>query len=80
MESPADGPPVKWTREDGEQFDLSTEWGEGKLGQRLKGGEEERANSFTVSPDGRTLTLGVVVSRPRLPKPLVYKLVYTRAS
>jgi len=39
-----------------------------------------RTNTFTVSPDGRTLTLGVAVSSPKLPRPLTYKLVYTRAS
>ena len=50
------------------------------LEQTLKGEWEERTNTFTVSPDGRTLTLGVAVRGPKLPKPLVYKLVYTRAS
>jgi hypothetical protein len=80
MESPADGTPVKWTREDGDKFDLSTEWEGGNLEQTLKGEREMRTNTFSVSPDGRTLTLGVVVSSPRLPKPLTYKLVYNRAS
>ena len=80
VESPADGTPVKWTREDGEKFDLSTEWENGNLEQTLKGEQEMRTNTFSVSPDGRTLTLGVVVRSPKLPKPLTYKLVYTRAS
>ena len=80
MESAANGTPVKWTREDGDKFDLSTEWEGGKLEQTLKGEGEERTSTFSVSPDGRTLTLNVVVSSPRLPKPLTYKLVYNRAS
>ena len=80
MESPANGAPVKWTREDGDKFDLSTEWEGGHLEQTLKGEQEMRTNTFSVSPDGRTLTLGVVVSSPKLPKPLTYKLVYNRAS
>ena len=80
MESPADGATVKWTREDGEKFDLSTEWEGGRLEQTLKGKEEEYTNTFSVSPDGRTLTLGVVFSSPKLPRPLTYKLVYNRAS
>ena len=79
VESPANGTPVKWTREDGERFDLSTEWEGGRLVQTFKG-KEGRTNTFTISPDGRTLTLGVAVSSPRLPKPLTYKLVYNRAS
>jgi len=80
VESPADGAPVKWTREDGEKFDLSTEWEGGRLEQTFKGEGEERTNTFTVSADGRTMTLNVVVSSPRLPRPLTYKLVYNRAS
>ena len=81
MESPANGTPVKWTREDGERFGLSTEWEGGRLVQTFKGeGKEQRTNTFTVSPDGRTLTLGVAVNSPKLSKPLTYKLVYTRAS
>ena len=80
VESPANGTPVKWTREDGEKFDLSTEWEGGNLEQTLKGGQEMRTNTFSLSADGRTLTLGVVIRSPRLPKPLTYKLVYNRAS
>ncbi|MDQ3818369.1 MAG: hypothetical protein M3362_11940 [Acidobacteriota bacterium] len=78
IESPADGTPVKWTREDGERFDLSTEWQNGRLVQRFKGEGEERINSFTVSADGRTLTLNVAIRSPRLR--LVYNLVYMRVS
>ena len=78
IESPADGTPVQWTREDGERFDLSTEWQNGRLMQTFKGDGEERNNTFTISPDGHTLTLNVVVRGPRLR--LVYKLVYQRAS
>ena len=42
--------------------------------------EEERTDTFTLSADGRTLTLNVVVRSPRLPRLLTYKLVYNRAS
>lgn len=80
IESPADGTPVKWTREDGEEFDLSTEWEGGRLVQTFKGEGEVRANTFSVSADGGTLTLGVVIRSPKLPRPLTYKLVYNRAS
>ena len=78
VESPADGTPVQWTREDGERFDLSTQWQNGMLTQKFKGEGEERTNTFTVSADGRTLMLNVVVRSPRLR--LVYKLAYQRAS
>ena len=78
IESPADGTPIQWTREDGERFYLSTEWQNGRLVQRFKGEGEERVNTFTISADGRTLTLNVVARSKRLR--LVYKLVYQRAS
>lgn len=78
IESPANGTPVQWTREDGERFDLSAEWQNGRLVQKFKGEVEQRINTFTVSPDGHTLTLNVVVRSPRLR--LTYRLVCTRAS
>jgi|SRR5215204_3551998 len=80
MESPANGTPVKWEREDGEKVDLSAKSDGGRLVQTLKGEDYERTNTFSLSADGRTLTLGVVTRNPKLPKPLEYKLVYTRAS
>jgi hypothetical protein len=81
VESPANGTPVKWTREDGEKFDLSTEWEGGRLEQTFMGeGTEQRTNTFSISADGRTLTLSVAVNSPKLPRPLTYKLVYNRAS
>lgn len=48
--------------------------------QTFKDEAEERTNTFTVSADGRTLTSNLAVSSPKLPRPLIYKLVYTRAS
>ena len=80
MEAPANGQPVKWTREDGEVFDLSAEWQNGRLVQTFRAEDGSRTNSFTISPDGRTLTLHVTVRSPRLSSPVEYNLVYNRAS
>ncbi|HEX2190142.1 MAG TPA: hypothetical protein VHG51_14640 [Longimicrobiaceae bacterium] len=78
--TPANGTPMDWTREDGEKLKVSTEWENSALEQTFKAEDGQRVNSYTVSPDGRTLTMNVTVTSPRLPKPLTYKLVYNRAS
>jgi hypothetical protein len=80
MTSPANGTPVRWRREDGEMLDLSTEWENGVLEQTFKAEDGQRVNAFSISEDGRTLTLRVTVTSPRLPQPLTYRLVYNRAS
>lgn len=78
--SPATGTPVDWTREDGEKLKVSTEWENGTLEQTFKAEDGQRVNAYSVSPDGRTMTMQVTVTSPRLKKPLTYKLVYRRAS
>ncbi len=78
--SPASGQAVKWTREDGEVLDLSTEWENGQLVQTFRAEDGTRANTYSISSDGRVLTMNVTITSPRLPQPLRYKLVYNRAS
>ncbi|HSU12729.1 hypothetical protein [Longimicrobium sp.] len=80
IESPANGQPVKWTREDGEKFDLSTEWQQGRLVQTFRAEDGSRTNTYVVSPDGHTLTMHVVLRSPKLPQPLEYKMVFNKAS
>lgn len=77
--SPANGTPVDWTREDGEKLKVSTEWENGTLEQTFQAEDGRRVNAYSVSADGRTMTMNVTVSSPRLKKPLTYKLVYRRA-
>ena len=76
--SPLDGVPVRWTRENGDVFLVSTRLQADRLIQTFTGREGERENIFTLGPDLRTLTVNVTVSNPRLPQPLVYRLVYRR--
>ena len=78
--TPANGTPIKWRREDGEQFDVSTEWENGRLEQTFSAEDGRRVNVYSLSSDGRTLTMDVTITSPRLPRPLTYKLVYNRAS
>ena len=64
--SPANGQPVKWTREDGEVFDLSTEWQGQRLVQTFRAEDGTRTNTYSISADGRVLTMHVVLRSPRL--------------
>jgi hypothetical protein len=77
-EMPADGRAVKWTGEDGEQFDVFARADDARLVQTFKAEDGQRVNSFTPE-DAQRLTLEVQVTSPRLPKPLTYTVVYKRA-
>ncbi len=77
--TPANGAVVKWWREDGQDFDVSTEWENGRLIQTFRAPDGRRVNVYSVSADGRTLTMDVTLTTPRLAAPLRYKLVFDRA-
>lgn len=76
--TPADGTPVEVTRENGEKLKVSTEWENSALEQTFEVEDGKRVNIYTLSPDGRTVTMNVTINSPRLQKPLKYKLVYRR--
>ena len=76
--SPA-GTAIRWRRpEDGEWLNVSTIWQGERLQQTFAAEDGQRVNLYTLSPDGRTLTLDVTVTSPRLPRPLTYRLVYAK--
>ena len=77
--TPADGTPINWTRENGDKLKVSTRWRNSTLQQTFRATDGQRTNTYTLSPDGRTLTMRVTVTSPRLPQPVRYKLVYGRA-
>jgi hypothetical protein len=74
---PADGGAVKWTRDDGEQFDVSAHAQGAQLQQTFKAEDGQRVNEFSLAPDG-TLTLAVTITSPQLSAPLNYTLAYRR--
>jgi hypothetical protein len=79
--TPATGSPIKWTRpEDNEKLNVSTEWEAGRLKQTFQAEDGRRVNVWSISGDGRTLTMEATITSPRLPRPLVYHLVYDRVS
>jgi len=76
---PADGAVIKWTREDGEKFDLNADWKNTQLIQTYVAEDGKRVNEFNLSADGNAMTLTVTVSSEQLPLPMRYKLGYARA-
>jgi hypothetical protein len=78
LQMPADGHAMKWTREDGEVFDVSATRQAGALTQTFKAEDGERINRFSLNADGTALTLDVTITSPRLPAPVTYALKYQR--
>ncbi|CAN5616948.1 hypothetical protein BH23GEM7_BH23GEM7_22310 [soil metagenome] len=78
--TPADGSAVRWRREDGEVFQVSTALRDGVLRQTFVADDGQRENALSLSADGDTLTMRVTVTSPRLPRPVSYRLVYLRAA
>jgi hypothetical protein len=72
---PLDGRPVKWTRDDGEVFDVSARVEGVVLVQTYQAEDGARVNTFELEADGR-LSLKVEVSSPQLPQRMRYELVY----
>ena len=77
--SPADGRSIRWTREDGEVLQVATSLRERTLTQTFTAEDGSRESVYTLSPDGRRLTLQVTIRSGRLPAPITYRLAYDRA-
>jgi hypothetical protein len=88
VSSPANGDPVLWHRKTGRPctqkrgscVEVTTTWEDEGLVQTFRSEDAQRRNIFTLSPDGMRLTMVATMSSPRLPTPLVYRLVYARRS
>lgn len=76
--SPANGTPIKWTREDGEVLDVATSWRGGAIEQSFTAEDGKRVNSYSLSADGDVMTMHVTITSPRLAAPLRYNLRYRR--
>jgi len=79
VQMPADGSTIRWTREDGETFDVNAAWDGDRLVQTFKAEDGTRANAFSVTADGH-LTMQVTLTSPQLDQPLVYALTFSRAA
>lgn len=70
-----------WTEyvHDGDKSKVSQRLVGSRLTQVFQADEGGRTNEFTLSPDGATLTLKVIISSPKLSVPMTYVLTYKRS-
>ncbi len=78
--TPAKGAPVAWVGPDGGKANVSMQLSGGHLVQTFTSADGRRVNDYTVSSDGRTLTMQVTETSPRLSQPIRYKQLYRRVS
>ncbi len=74
-----DGKPVSWKREDGKDYKVTFSIEpNGALKQTFTADDGVRENVFTLSPDGKTLTMAVSVASKKLKQPVTFSLDYQR--
>jgi hypothetical protein len=79
VQMPADGRPIKWTRDDGEVFDVSVEVTDEGLVQTFKAEDGQRVNTFSANDAGQ-MTMEARLTSPQLTTPVIYTLLYHRTS
>ncbi|HEX4707968.1 MAG TPA: hypothetical protein VH229_09600 [Candidatus Udaeobacter sp.] len=80
LQTPVKGAPVAWVGPDGGKVKASMQLAGRRLAQTFTSADGRRVNDYTLSPDGRTLTMQVTETSPRLSQTITYKQVYRRAS
>ena len=80
LRTPAKGTPVAWVGPDGGKANVSMQLSGGHLVQIFTSADGRRVNDYTVSSDGRTLTMQVTETSPRLSQPIRYNQIYRRVS
>jgi hypothetical protein len=80
LRTPAKGAPVAWVGPDGGKVKASMQLAGQRLEQIFTSANGRRVNDYTLSPDGRTLTMQVTETSPRLSQTITYKQVYRRVS
>src|SRR4029077_10884432 len=80
LRTPAKGGPVVWVGPDGGKVNASMQLTGRLFAQTFTSADGRRVNGYTLSPDGRTLTMQVTETSPRLSQTITYKQVYRRVS
>ena len=80
LRTPAKGAPIAWVGPDGRKVKASMQLAGRRLAQTFTSADGRRVNNYTLSTDGRTLTMQVTETSPRLPQTITYKQVYRRVS
>ena len=80
LRTPGKGAPVAWVGPDGRKVNASMQLAGRRLAQTFTSADGRRVNGYTLSPDGRTLTMQVTETSPQLSQTITYKQVYRRVS
>jgi hypothetical protein len=80
LRASAKGAPVAWVGPDGRKVNVSMQLAARRLEQTFTSADGHRVNDYTLSPDGRTLTMQVRETSHRLPQSITYKQIYRRVS
>jgi len=80
LRTPAKGAPVAWVGPDGRKVNVSMQLVGRHLEQTFTSATGRRVNDYTLSPDGRTLTMQVTETSTRLSHSITYKQLYRRVS
>lgn len=80
LKIPTDGSPVVWTSPVGGKTNIKLRFESGHLLQQFDSSDGHRVNDYTLSPDGRVLTMQVTETSSRLSAPIKYKQVYRRTT
>jgi hypothetical protein len=78
LRTPAKGVTVAWVGPDGGKVNASMLLAGRRLAQTFTSADGRRVNDYTLSTDGRTLTMQVTEMSPRLSQTITYKQVYRR--
>ena len=78
LKMPADGSTVVWTSPAGAKTNVKVRFEGGHLLQEFNSSDGHRVNDYTLSTDGRILTMQVTETSSRLSAPIKYKQVYRR--
>jgi hypothetical protein len=78
LRTPAKGAPVAWVGPDGRKVNASMQLAGRRLAQTFTSSDGRRVNNYTLSPDGRMLTMQVTETSLRLSQTITYKQVYRR--
>ena len=80
LKMPVDGSAVVWTSPAGGKTNVKARFENGHLLQQFDSADGHRVNDYTLSTDGRILTMQVTETSSRLSAPIKYKQIYRRAT
>ncbi len=80
LRTPAKGTSIAWVGPAGGKANVSMQWSGGHLVQTFTSADGRRVNDYILGPDGRTLTMQVTETSPRLSQPIKYNQIYRRVS